>query len=162
MNKLTCILLYVLSSCVSSKRKQKTAPQKSPSASDPVLLASIERTPCFGKCPTYKIRIYQNGYVAYEGKQNVKNIGKFSTQLDRAKVEEIKNYIIQNKILELNDKYVNPNIADFPTIYTEANLNGKYKHITEMEMHVPDQLKEYEKFLDSLFNDDTAWTPLDK
>ena len=136
--------------------------QSDSAAADTILLASIERTPCFGKCPTYKISIYQSGYVLYEGKQNVKNIGLFSTRLDKSKAEEIKNYILQNKILEMNDDYKNPRIADYPSVITEAKVNGKYKHIVETDPKAPKQIKDFQNFLDSFFTDETNWTPLNK
>jgi hypothetical protein len=153
------IYIFFISISFSCKSKEKVS-SENPTANDTTLLASIERTPCFGKCATYKITIYQSGHVVYEGKQNVKNIGLFSTRLEKSKVDEIKNYILQNKILDLEDKYVNPKIADFPTTFTEANLNGKYKHITETDPHSPEQLKAYQKFLDSFFTEQTNWIPL--
>ena len=160
MQKLIYIaaILFAGFSC---KSKEKVT-QSGSSNLDTVLLASIERTPCFGKCATYKISIYQNGYVIYEGKQNVKNIGMFSTRLAKEDVENIKIYILQNKILDLDDKYVNPRIADYPSTFTEANLDGKYKHITETDPRSPEQLKAYQKFLDSFFSEETNWIPLSR
>jgi hypothetical protein len=145
----------------SCKSKEKIS-QTNSSAADTVLLASIERTPCFGKCPTYKISIYQSGYVIYEGKQNVKNVGFFSLWLEKSKVDEIKNFIERNKILEMNDEYKNPLIADYPGTYTEVNLNGKYKRTVEMDPKAPKEIKDFQKFLDSFFTDETNWIPLNK
>lgn len=145
----------------SCKSKEKIS-QTNSNGADTVLLASIERTPCFGRCPTYKISIYQSGYVVYEGKQNVKNIGFFSFRLDKSKVDEIKNFILQNNILDLNDEYKNPHIADYPFTFTESRLNGKYKHIVEADPQAPKQLKDFQKFLDSFFTDETNWIPLNK
>ena len=152
-------ILTVLALGLSCKTKEK-ASQSDTAKTDTVLLASIERTPCFGKCPTYKTTVYLSGYVVYEGKQNVKNIGLFSTRLDKSKVEEIKNYIVRNKILDMNDEYKNPHIADYPGTITEANLNNKYKHILEMDPKAPKEIKDFQNFLDSFFSDETNWTPV--
>lgn len=151
------IIIITLSSACKSKEKMS---QTNSSDADTVLLASIERTPCFGKCPTYKTTIYQSGYVVYDGKQNVKNIGLFSTRLDKSKVEEIKNFISRNKILDMNDEYKNPHIADYPGTITEANLNSKYKYILEMDPQAPKEIKDFQNFLDSFFTDHTNWVPL--
>ena len=161
MAKNVFIILSAIVFSFSCKSKEK-AVQLNTTAADTVLLASIERTPCFGKCPTYKVTIYQSGYSVYNGKQNVKNIGLFSTRLEKSKVEEIKNFIEQNKILDMNDEYKNPRIADYPGTFTEASLNGKYKHILEMDPQAPKQLKDFQKFLDSFFTDETNWQPLQK
>ncbi|MFI5220137.1 MAG: DUF6438 domain-containing protein [Bacteroidia bacterium] len=150
------ILLFItlFSNC---KSKEKISATATPVSADTVLLASIERTPCFGRCPTYKTTIYQNGYVKYEGKQNVINIGIFTTQLNQQTIDELKKYITENNIYELPDKNVNPHIADFPGTFTEINLNGKYKRIINTDPEAPKQLIEFEKFLDSLFNEKTNW-----
>jgi hypothetical protein len=161
MHKLIYSILIIISLALSCKSKEKIS-QTNSSGLDTVLLASIERTPCFGACPTYKISIYNNGYVVYEGKQHVKNIGLFSSRLDSSKVNEIKDFIEKNKILDMNDEYKNPRIADYPGTFTEASLNGKYKHILEMDPQAPKQLKDFEKFLDSFFTDETVWLPLNK
>ncbi|MEO5572593.1 MAG: DUF6438 domain-containing protein [Bacteroidia bacterium] len=160
MNKLFSIFFVSIVISFSCKSKEKVSQTDSSSAADTILLASIERTPCFGKCATYKISIYQSGYVVYEGKQHVKNIGLFSAQLDKSKVEEIKKFISQNKILEMNDDYRNPHIADYPGVITEALLNGKYKYIAEADPQAPKEIKAFQKFLDSFFNDETSWIPL--
>lgn len=159
MQKLIYFILFstLFSTC---KSKEKISSSATAPAADTILLASIDRTPCFGRCPTYKITVYQSGYVVYEGKQNVKNIGFFSTRLEKEKTDQIKNHIIQNKITDLDDKYVNPHIADFPSTYTEVNLNGKYKHIVNTDPEAPKPLIEFEKFLDSFFTDQTVWTPI--
>ena len=77
MQKASYIIIIAITLTLSCKSKEKMS-QSNSSVADTILLASIERTPCFGKCPTYKISIYQSGYVIYEGKQHVKNIGLFS------------------------------------------------------------------------------------
>jgi|SRR6185436_1044112 len=155
------IYFFLISISFSCKSREK-ASQSNSSGMDTVLLASIEHTPCFGRCPTYKISIYQSGYVVYEGKQHVKNIGLFSSRLDKSKVEEIRNFILQNKILDMNDQYKNPRIADYPSTVTEANLNGKYKSIIETDPQAPKEIKDFQKFLDSFFTDETNWIPLNK
>jgi len=32
------------------------------------LFVSLSRTPCYGRCPIYKLDIYDSGYSEYEGK----------------------------------------------------------------------------------------------
>lgn len=41
---------------------------------------SLERTSCFGKCPTYRVTIYDDGTVLYEGEQFVRVTGPRSWQ----------------------------------------------------------------------------------
>lgn len=124
---------------------------------DTVLLASIERTPCFGICPVYKISIYQSGYVVMNGKRNVPNIGWFSTRLTTEQVKEIIRYAEEHRIYNLEGEYIEPRIADFPTTITELNINNRYKRIVNTQPSAPETLLSWEKFLDSFFNDHTQW-----
>src|SRR5687768_11693929 len=40
-------------------------------------LIRIERTFCYGRCPVFTAEIYSNGFLYYNGKANVANIGEF-------------------------------------------------------------------------------------
>jgi hypothetical protein len=124
---------------------------------DTVLLASIERTPCFGICPVYKIYIYQSGLAVLHGIQHVPNIGWFNTRLGIEQVNAIIRYAEDNKIFNLQDEYIEPRIADYPTTITELNLNNRYKRIVNTQPSAPQVLLNWEKFLDSFFNDRTHW-----
>ncbi len=124
---------------------------------DTILLASIERTPCFGICPVYKITFYQSGYVMMHGKRHVQNIGWFSTRLTKEQVNSIIHYAEENKIYELAGEYTEPRIADFPTTITELNINNRYKRIVNTQPSAPEVLLKWEKFLDSFFNENTQW-----
>lgn len=157
--RVSVVILFLISIIASCKSKEKMATSSS-AANDTILLASVERTPCFGRCATYKLSIYQSGYAVYHGKRNVKNVGYFSTRIAKEQTEQLRQYIIDNNILDLNDNYVNPHIADYPTTFTEANLNGRYKHIKETDPEAPKIVKSFAKYVDSFFNDSTQWIPL--
>ena len=45
------------------------------------LFFSIERTPCFGACRAYSIKIYRSGFATYEGRMNVDLMGTHSTRI---------------------------------------------------------------------------------
>ncbi|MBL7928405.1 MAG: hypothetical protein JNL47_02870 [Bacteroidia bacterium] len=124
---------------------------------DTILLASIERTPCFGICPVYKTVIYRSGYAIMHGKRNVPNIGRFSTRLTQEQVKSIIRFAEENKIFDLEGEYIEPRIADFPTTITELNIHGRYKRIVNTQPSAPEVLLHWEKFLDSFFNEHTQW-----
>ncbi|MEP6833044.1 MAG: DUF6438 domain-containing protein [Gemmatimonas sp.] len=42
---------------------------------DSSLVASLERGPCHGTCPVYRVEIYGDGKVRFEGKQHVGDMG---------------------------------------------------------------------------------------
>ena len=64
--------------CKSTEKSASTTstpPEKSETtmATEPQLLASIQRTACFGQCPMYRATFLDNGEVKYVGKRFVKS-----------------------------------------------------------------------------------------
>lgn len=113
------------------------------------LLASIERTACYGTCPTYIIKVYKSGYVTYEGIRFVKNEGLFHTTVSEdvldlllSKAKEVNYYSFENEF--------NEGITDIPSTITQVRLNGKVKQVTNRGGE-NQQLIEFEKYFDSLF-----------
>lgn len=147
------VAVFLFAQCKSSEKPAGGNAMKN----DTLLLASIERTPCFGICPVYKTTIYQNGYVVMHGKRNVTNIGWFNTRLTQEQVKSIIRYAEENKIFDLEGEYIEPRIADFPTTITELNINNRYKRIVNTQPSAPETLLNWEKFLDSFFNENTQW-----
>ncbi len=92
-----------------------------------------------------------------QGKSNVPNIGRFSTRLTAEQVKEIIRYVDENKIYDLQGEYIEPRIADFPTTITELNISNRYKRIVNTQPSAPERLLNWEKFLDSFFNENTQW-----
>ena len=45
------------------------------------LFVTLERTPCFGKCPVYTVSIYNKGFVRFIGKKDVEPLGSNTTVL---------------------------------------------------------------------------------
>ncbi len=130
---------------------QNSANTKQAIAKDDSLFVTIERTACFGKCPTYKTRIYTSGYVIFDGKMNVDKIGRFSTKLSKEEIETLKQKINEVNYFELNDKYDGP-ATDLPSVITSVALNGFRKSITA-RYEVPAELKSFQIFIDKLFVD---------
>ncbi len=125
------------------KKEVKTSEQ-----TEPQMLASIERTACYGQCPMYKATFMDNGEVKYVGKRFVEKIGTYRTLLSADEVLLIQENIIEYKYFSLDSLYPTP-ISDFPSCITEARLNGKLKKVIDRR-NPPDNLKAFEKFLDGL------------
>lgn len=112
------------------------------------LLLSLERTPCFGKCPTYKYTILTTGKIIYNGSQNTKNIGSYTAQLNKSQLEEIKNQLKIIDAFSLQDKY-DAKVTDIPSTILVININGKKKKIYDRH-GAPEKLKQFEKFVDKI------------
>ncbi len=55
----------------------------------PQLLASIERTACYGQCPMYKARFMDNGEVIYVGRRFVEKIGTYKGLISAEEIQAI-------------------------------------------------------------------------
>ena len=150
-------LVLLASSCKSTKDAAQNASTEtqtsstqevSQSANQPSVLASIKRTPCYGRCPIYQLTIMDNGEVLYAGKRFVEKLGTYSGLLTS---EDLKTILIKAKeanYFELEDSYDVP-IADFPTCVTSVTKDGKTKRVMNKQ-GAPTSLKKFELYLDSL------------
>ena len=96
----------------------------------------------------YKTTFMDNGEVTYVGKGFVDKIGTYKTLISEEDVQFIKSNIIEYDYFGLDSLYPTP-ITDFPSSITEVNLNGKRKKVINRRTP-PANLKDFEKFLDSL------------
>jgi Domain of unknown function (DUF6438) len=116
------------------------------------LMVSLQRTPCFGRCPVFKIELYGDGKVVYEGRA-------FSTRLGTHKAvasTELMKAILQKandiKYLTFNGKYPKGEsmITDIPTTISYVKLGSESKMIHN-NYDAPTELLEFERWLESQF-----------
>lgn len=121
----------------------------------PAVLASIERTACFGKCPIYRATFHDNGEVTYIGRNFVEHVGTYTTLISEDDLKSIVQMAKDMNYFGLNDAYPTP-IPDFPTCITTVNLEGRQKRILNGE-NAPRDLIGFERHLDALLKD-REWT----
>lgn len=152
-------LCFYLVSCKGIQRAAVAEQKTENSSNGDSLFAGIERSPCFGRCPTYLISIYKSGYVVYEGKQWVDNIGFFYTFITSKQVAEISALAESIGFGDLKDAYHDPGIMDAPTTFTFYRVKDKIKRIDNTFGDPPHGLIDFENHLDSLFIN-TRWIKL--
>ena len=145
-------ILGGLSSC--SSRTQANTSQGNDS-----LVAYLERTPCFGRCPWYTIHVYKSGFAVYEGKRDAPRTGKFSARISQQQLESIGKKATELGFFELQDEYRNERLTDFPTVYVEVRYKGKRKAITHYDANPPAALTAMEDYIDKVF-ENTDWQKL--
>lgn len=126
--------------------------------SDPV--ATLERSTCYGACPYYKISVYADGRVIYEGKQHVEYIGKHSVKVSKATVEKILAKAKEINYATLENRYPSKGlgIVDFPMCITSVMIDGKLKEVYNRN-NAPKELIAYQDYFDALF-EDVEWEEL--
>lgn len=116
------------------------------------LFLTMERTPCFGKCPSYKITIFNTGNVVYEGFNFTEKEGKYTKKLTQKQLTEIQSQIEVIGLFELKDKY-DSQITDIPSVHLYVVYKGNKKKILD-RVGGPNELKQFEKLIDFLVIDD--------
>ncbi len=114
----------------------------------------MERTPCFGACPVYEVKLYSNGLLLYNGKRFTEKTGCCYRKVPKGEVKSITDYIVASVFFELENKY--PVSGKAPTDLPGSTLYFKHgnieKTITEQSWETPILLIEIEKKVDSLIN----------
>jgi len=112
------------------------APQPAWQAAEPeTVVVTLERRPCFGRCPVYQVQLFQSGEVRYEGKTFVRHAGPATILLPPDSVKSLVAELRSGGYFELDEQYVadSPGCGrystDSPTVVTSATSEGKTKRI---------------------------------
>jgi hypothetical protein len=115
---------------------------------DDQLLIQLEKTPCYGACPVYTIKIDQKGNGLFEGVENTEYEGLYSFRLDKKQLAGLDTSFKQSGFFEMEDKY-HAYVSDLPTIYLTYHSSGKKKKIMDY-YGAPRELKDLEKEIETL------------
>jgi len=108
----------------------------------------MSKTPCFGKCAVYNIRIDGKGNIIYNGKQNVKLEGEHLMNFPPDAVNEVFKAFVESHFWDFEDEYTD-NISDLATTYVTFSHEDQTKKITDY-YGAPQSLKDLEKRVEAL------------
>ena len=148
MNRTNYLLLLLLfiASCQTIKPDVKHLEKNG------TLLLSMERTPCYGRCPVYTINMYQNGLLVYNAQKFTDTTGRFYTVLSKQKMEELKNRFTTVGFFSMANTYPDKvkTPTDLPSCILFYNNGTQQKTITDKRWQTPETLTTLEKTVDSL------------
>lgn len=93
------------------------------------LFASIRKGYCFGRCPVYELKIYNSGFVHYNGIANMDLLGEHTARVSVEQMQAFFDKANEIKYFELLDEYDNPGITDLPETTTSLVMGGKRKSV---------------------------------
>jgi len=145
--------------CASSKEKKPSldkeyAAFKNVSTNDS-LFASAERGFCFGKCPVYKMNIYNSGYATYEGIRNVEMLGTYSGKFTPQQMNELIASAEGISFFSLDENYDNPNVTDLPSATMSIVINAK-RHQVKYRAKFPPELRVFQTVFEDM-NKEVSW-----
>lgn len=141
----------------STSEETETTQNENP-VEKPYVMASIRKTPCYGKCPVFEAKFYSDGRAEYKGKMNVDKIGNYTSRVDKETLRSIKSKAMEVGYLDFEREYPTGEvkISDLPTTVTHLRIGDMTKTISN-KYQAPEGLKTYEKFLTDMI-DRMEWT----
>src|SRR5258706_8044593 len=98
-------------------------------------LITLERSVCFGTCPSYIVTLASDGKVTWEGRDFVKTIGKATAQIRPEAFDKLVKEFEKIKFATLDDKYETgtrgcpESATDNPSAQVSIRTNGKTKGV---------------------------------
>ena len=125
---------------------------------------SLERTSCYGTCPSYKVIAYRDGRIQYEGKDYVTIKGKRISAISPGHFAKLAKKVEEIGFFRLNNEYssiTNPDgsmtvVTDQPTYITTVTRGTVTKKV-ENYYGGPKRLHEFEQLIDEITNS-AQWT----
>lgn len=111
----------------------------------------IERTACFGTCPTYLFIAYSDGRFRYEGYKHIERKGAYSGTFHPRDFHQLARYVKEIGYMELHDRYKFPG-TDSPTTYTMVVMNGQRKTISNYGGGGPAKLWALEQLIGNMMS----------
>jgi len=120
---------------------------------------TLERTTCFGTCPAYKVSIFADGSVLYEGRDFVKTKGDAHGQITKEELQQLVREFEKIDYLKLDDEYSDgkncPEFwTDYPSAITSLSQDDKTKRVVHYYgchgLPVLDQLTTLENKIDEV------------
>lgn len=116
-------------------------------------IASLERTSCYGWCPVYKVTVFSDGIVEYQGEHYVKTKGRAVGHLDPKELAALHDLFQRNGYRSLKGSYEEYYVSDNPSAYTLYSLaDGTMKPVRHYfgDQSAPKALLDIEQGIDQI------------
>jgi hypothetical protein len=129
------LLAASLAACHGSTPASTPAPAGTAARDEAASAVSLERTPCFGSCPVYRVTISRGGMVRFEGTRFVGHVGADSAQVEAAAVDSLLAELERGGFFDFEEQYVSgaPGCGlyatDLPSAITTVNDGSRGKQV---------------------------------
>ncbi len=130
------------------------APQEEQAKGDSIFF-SLERTPCFGSCPTYKVTILQDGSATYTGRRFAVREGIYTGHVDKATMASLAEAAGRYGFYAMDNKYDKP-VTDLPSVIIRVHADKQDKQVIG-RVGAPMAFKEFTKEAEKLI-EGVEWT----
>lgn len=134
------IAFAVLIATGCAPRAGNTAPSSEATAGDSTAaradtLLTLDRSTCFGPCPSYALTVFTGGRVVYDGRDYVEVKDTVRAQISEAKIERLKkqfraaDYFSYQRSYGRDDEACAVWMTDFPTVRTSFRAGGRHRQV---------------------------------
>jgi hypothetical protein len=153
--RITLILALIVMACGAACHATSSQNSSHSPAAEHKPLATLERTACFGFCPIYKVTIFRDRVVEYEGEKFVKTVGRATGRLTTGQLAQLEELFRKNGYLQLENSYERSNFTDLPSAFTSYSpAGGRTKTIRHYfgDRSAPEALTRVEEGIDRIVN----------
>jgi hypothetical protein len=143
-------LLLVLAACEQVQPAPRPTPQVAPRPHE--LVATLERTTCYGTCPAYRLAVYRDGVVQYTGEHYVEVQGAAIGHLSQGQLAALDQLFADTRYFDLQDKYMSYDITDLATAVTSYQVGARAKQVDHYhgDASAPPALEQLEAGIDRI------------
>jgi hypothetical protein len=113
-------------------------------------LLHLNRSGCYGNCPSFEVTVQTGGMATYVGKKNAPRIGEWTATIDARLLSNIQQqaakvgYFAFEKTYPADGKF----IADIPFTTTYVRMGDNFKKVID-NYDAPLTLQNFEKYLEA-------------
>ena len=125
-------VVVVATACRGGSGVGKVSPA-APTNLPPSVALSLERGPCYGRCPEYLVELFDNGAVRFDGRKNVGALGEQHAAIPAADVASLLERFATGGFPAADSAYVEGSphcgrfFTDGPSAVLSAQLGGTLK-----------------------------------
>lgn len=123
------------------------------------VVIELEKTSCMGSCPAYVLKIFNDGSMLIDAKENLDFTGLHKSQLNKKELNGLIDRFESIDFFSLNDSYKSF-MMDLPTKYISYTKNGQTKRIMAYDK-IPPKLTLLINDIDR-YTKTTNWTKVEK
>ena len=159
---LSAVLMGALLACArtngAARDGAEATPDTQPGDARRDVSITLERTPCYGTCPVYRLSITGNGAVSFEGRQHVQRPGVATGHISEEQVQALVSAFEEADFFALADRYeygeptCSRYVTDHPSAVTTYTIGGRSKTVRHDYgcRGAPQQLTKLEAQIDSV------------
>ncbi len=150
------LVAVIFSACAQQKKTTKSKVLTAQGTNLTIQSMAMERTPCFGNCPSYRLEIYKDGLVKFKSWSDTEFEGDYEKKFDAVKVSELFRQFEAYRVDTCAEAYESL-IQDVPGINYYFTYKDKEQKI--MNAHFgPTYMIQMAEETDKQFKVDASWT----